>query len=252
MKALIIEDEIHNFNALRRMLKEIDCDMSIEGPVTSVEGFMDALRHHNDFDVIFADIRLEDGICFDAFAEIEVKSPVIFTTAYDEYALKAFECNGIAYLLKPIDRKRLASALDMARKLSSNDASKLNDLLASIGLKKNHYPKRLISSDFDGYHTIEEESICMITIDDDEIVAFTTDGQRHRLQYNSMDKVVADLDPELFFRANRQYIVRISEVNSMKSWFHQSQKCRLKHFPDIEIVISKDRAPRFKEWLKGS
>lgn len=122
MNILIIEDEKRNYNRLKRLLEEIDYTLHIDGPTTSIVETVAYLQSHPAPDLILADIRLTDGLSFDALAQVNVQAPVIFTTAYDEYAIRAFKYNGIDYLLKPIDADELATALQRARKLHPSDS----------------------------------------------------------------------------------------------------------------------------------
>ncbi len=250
MKVLIVEDEIYNFNSLCKALTQIEPSIEIDGPVTNIEDMKTALQRQSDYTVIFSDIRLDDGLCFEAFERIEVTTPVIFTTAYDEYALEAFQNNGLAYLLKPIDTQDLAKALEKAKhiKLGSQD---LAALLKQISMREEQsYRSRFLIQDYDGAHILDVNDINHIAKDGEKTTAYLNDGSIQRLQYESLDEVASMLDPRLFFRANRQYIINIHSIQKIRSSFHQTQKIKLKGYPDLDISVSKDKVSKLRDWIE--
>lgn len=250
MKVLIIEDEIYSYNSLRKILLDIDPAMEIDGPVTSIEDLTEILLHQEDYNIIFSDIRLEDGVCFTAFADVRPKVPVIFTTAYDEYALRAFNNNGIGYLLKPIDSNRLKEVMGMFSKMQ-NPIPNLSVLLQEYGIKSfRKYQSRILIDDIDGSHILEVKSINHIIKDGDKVIARLNDGSNRSLSFYTLDAVEHILDPDMFFRANRQYIININSIESIKTWFRQTQKVVLKHYRNVEIKISKQQTAKFRNWIQ--
>ncbi len=248
MKILIIEDEERSFMRLRRLLLQIDGTFEIEGPVTSVGETAAALR--NEYAIIFADIRLDDGDVFEAFLQVQVQSPVIFTTAYNEYALEAFRSNGIAYLQKPIVPQELAEAVDKARKLavSEQPPQDYSALLASLGLKKREYREHFLVQNNDGYNVLDVKDINHISTENGITRAFLNNGRSMALGF-TLNDVEAQLNPAKFFRANRQYIIGIDSIERINFLFSSKLSVRLKTYPDVKVIVSKEKSAMLKEWI---
>ena len=261
MKILIIEDEERSFMRLKRLLLQIDETFEIEGPVTSVSETAEVLRKSaetadasgvatNGFDIIFADIRLDDGDVFEAFLQTTVQAPVIFTTAYNEYALEAFKSNGIAYLQKPIVPQELADAVDKARKLITTDhvPQDYSVLLETLGLKKQEYREHFLVQNNDGYTVLNVQDINHVCTENGITRAFLHNGRSMALGF-SMGDVEAQLDPTKFFRANRQYIIGIDSIERINFLFAGKLAVRLKAYSEVEVVVSKEKATQLKEWI---
>ncbi len=233
---------------LRRLLLQIDETFEIEGPITSVCETAAVLR--NEYDIIFADIRLDDGDVFEAFLQVQVQAPVIFTTAYNEYALEAFKSNGIAYLQKPIVSQELTEAVDKARKLitSEQPSQDFSALLASLGLKKQEYREHFLVQNNDGYTVLNVQDINHISTENGITRAFLNNGKSMALSF-SLNEVEAQLNPAKFFRANRQYIVCIDSIERINFFFASKLSVRLKTYPEVEIVVSKEKSAMLKEWI---
>ena len=253
MRILIIEDEERSFMRLRRLLLSIDDTLEITGPVTSVSETAEILAH--PFDIIFADIRLDDGDVFEAFIETMPRVPVIFTTAYNEYALEAFKNNGIAYLQKPIVPNELEEAFAKAKKLiTAPETSAQNidysGLMASLGLqpKKSSYREHFLVQTGDGYTVLNVADINHISTENGITRAFLYHG--HSLTLNlTLGELEAQLDPTKFFRANRQYIVGIDSIERINFLFSSKLSIKLKDYPQVDIVVSKEKAAQLKEWI---
>ena len=233
---------------LRRLLLQIDGTFEIEGPVTSVDETAEALR--GTYDIIFADIRLDDGDVFEAFLQVQVRTPVIFTTAYNEYALDAFRSNGIAYLQKPIVPQELAEAVGKARKLVAADQppQDYSALLASLGLKKQDYREHFLVQNADGYTVLNVQDINHILTENGITRAFLHNGRSMALGL-SLNDIEAQLDPTEFFRANRQYIIGIDSIERINFLFASKLSIRLKAYPNVEIVVSKEKSSLLKDWI---
>lgn len=258
MKILIIEDEERSFMRLRRLLLNIDETFEIDGPITSVSETVEVLKGTGDntssagkdYDIIFADIRLDDGDVFEAFLQVSPKAPVIFTTAYNEYALEAFRSNGIAYLQKPIVPQELAEAVSKARKLIADDHAPLDysALLASLGLKKQEYREHFLVQTGDGYTVLNVTDINHIATENGITRAFLHHG--HSLTLNlTLGELETQLAPTKFFRANRQYIVGIDSIERINFLFSSKLSIRLKSYPQVDIIVSKEKAAQLKEWI---
>ncbi len=252
MKILIIEDEERSFMRLKRLLLGLDGSFDIEGPVTSVgettEVLMDASRA---YDIIFADIRLDDGDVFEAFLQVQPKVPVIFTTAYNEYALEAFRSNGIAYLQKPIVPQELSEAVDKARKLVAQDNAPKQDyaaLLASLGLKRQDYREHFLVQNNDGYTVLNVQDINHIATENGITRAYLHSGRSVALNY-TMGDIEAQLDPTRFFRASRQYIIGIDSIERIYFSYGYKLSVRLNGYPQVNIIVSKEKSAQLKEWI---
>ena len=250
MNILIIEDEKRNFNRLKRLLEGIDLTFRIDGPTTSVIETIEHLTHHAVPDLILADIRLTDGLSFDAFSQVSVPSPIIFTTAYDEYALRAFKYNSIDYLMKPIDPEELMAAIEKVRRLPSAFPSDdtLRQLMEQLRRSSYKYRERFLLPWRDGYKSVLVRDINHICSEDRTTRIYLNNGTSEAIPL-SMESLEGQLNPDLFFRANRQYFIHIDHVLYIGNYFNSKLLVRLKGYPQKEIIIGRDKAPSFKEWM---
>jgi two-component system response regulator LytT len=250
MKILIIEDERHNANRLQAMVKEINpenivCDI-LESVTDSVEWF----NTHPSPDLILMDVRLSDGLCFEIFSSCTVVAPVIFTTAYDEYAIKAFKVNSIDYLLKPIHKPELEAALTKFKQLLSNQQPNpaITDLIDIIKKQGASYRSRFLIPLNDGYKSVGVEEVDYIYSEFKVTHLVSTDGQVYATT-QTMDELEEQLDPSSFFRANRQHIISLSVIKDIHNYFNGKLKVVINKYPDVEILISREKAVSFKHWL---
>lgn len=249
MNVLIIEDERHNADRLARMLKGYDGDICIYGPLTSVVEVRGFFQKNEKIDLIFSDIRLTDGLSFDALKDVSGDIPVVFTTAYDEYALKAFNYNGIAYLLKPIDKDELAEAVEKSKRMSAPSGVKeIAEIYRLLQGKSEAYRQRFLVVEKDGYITVPVSEISHISTESGVVRLYLKNRKHHHVDM-SLDDIEAQLDPKVFFRANRQQIVNISSVHRLYNWFNRKLRIVLSEYPDTEIVVGKEKATRLKQWL---
>ena len=253
---LIIEDEKRNFNRLQRLLTDIDPDYSIDGPITSIGEGVDYLGSHEAPDLIFADIRLADGLSFEIFRQVNAGSPIIFTTAYDEYAVQAFKYNSIDYLLKPVDSEELCEAISKAETYSKaheapskkDYGENLKELLEMVKQSNSRYRERFLISGIDGYESISVKDINHIMLKDRTVLAFLEDGRSKAVPF-SLDDLESQLDPAKFFRANRQFLINIDSVRKVSFYFNSRLLVHLRNYPDTEVVVSRERATALKDWL---
>lgn len=251
MRILVIEDEIYSFNNLRKNILEIEPYAKIDGPITSVEDMENILVSQDDYDIIFSDIRLDDGLCFEALANVDVRVPLIFTTAYDEYALKAFQNNGIDYLLKPIDIELLRKSIIKATQMKRGQQN-ISNLLQSYGIyEPKNYRTRFLVQDFNGAHVLEVQDISHIVKEKDKIYAYLYNMDRQKMQGDSLDYIEMLLNPKVFFRVNRQYIVNVKSIKKIYTSLRQTLNIELKHYPDLVITVSKEKASKLKEWIES-
>lgn len=251
MNVIIIEDEKPAARRLSRMLA--DLNIEVQQMLHSVEESLNWLQNNEHPELIFLDIQLSDGLSFEIFEEIEVKSAIIFTTAYDEYALRAFKLNSIDYLLKPIDVDELANAVDQFKK---NQPQK-QDLMVNLDdIKKllinpvDRKFKRRLSIKV-GAH------IKIISVDDIECFysenkatySFTNE-KRSFLLDNSLETWEEQLDPEQFFRVNRTFIVNINAIKDIVAYSNSRLKLILNSYSETEIIVSRERVKDFKSWIE--
>lgn len=253
MKILIIEDEILAAEELARMLTEISPNNIIAGTVSSVASAVKWLKDNDTPDTIFMDINLEDGICFSIFDQIEVKSPVIFTTAYDQYALEAFHANGVAYLLKPIDNDELNDTLKKLNNYVNFDIGNIQKASENIIQNKHitenkHSTSRIAIRKGDNYTYISIEDIAYFYSDEHYTFVVTHSNERNLINspLNELEEV---LDKDKFFRVSRNCIINICSIDKISK--HISGRLRLILKPDFgtELFVARNRMKDFVNWL---
>ncbi len=250
MKTLIIEDERPAALRLKKLIKECAPKAEILEVIDSVE---DAVKWLNTFeqpDLIFMDIQLADGLSFDIFQQTTIKSPVIFTTAYDQYSLKAFKVNSVDYLLKPIDPEELTKAMkkfeEIFKKPQTYDSSAIQALLNNIQSKK--YKERFLVKTGQEFSYIPINDIAYFYSEDKIVCAKNVNGKRHILDY-TLDQLEECLDPDFHFRINRKYIAKLSSINKINTYFNSRLKLELLPSPNDDVIVSRERVGNFKGWL---
>ncbi len=249
MNVLIIEDEKVAANNLEKMLHKIDERIFVQDKIDSIENAVKWF-HNNKTDLIFLDIHLADGLCFKIFEQIKIKTPVIFTTAYDQYAIKAFKVNSIDYLLKPIEIQELEQSLEKFKELNQIQNANTIDFDALINLynKKPEYQERFIVRYAQKIKSIKTNDIAYFYIDTENIFLCTKSNNNYPIDY-SLDKLENIINPKDFFRVNRQFIVNISSIENMYSLSKSRIKIELKPKPDNDIIVSYNRMSDFRKWL---
>lgn len=250
MRILIIEDEIRNANRLQGLVLEINPDITVAGILEGVAESIEWFNANDEPDLILMDIRLADGLCFEIFTSVKITAPVIFTTAYDEYAIRAFKVNSIDYLLKPIDKEELAKALTKHRQIVSlqQTDSTINNLVEMMKKQEVVYRTRFLIPVNDGYKTIAVQDLDYIYSEHKVSHLVSRDGQVQAI-FQTMDELEEQLDPDTFFRANRQHLISISSIDTIHNYFNGKLKVVLGRRPDTEIFISREKATIFKQWL---
>lgn len=250
MKILIVEDEILLAKELRKMLLSIEPSAEICGTTQSVEETVQWLKQNDTPDLVMMDIELADGQSFDIFKQVQLESPVIFTTAYDEFAIKAFKVNSIDYLLKPIKESELRVAIEKFKKTKQHQPISMLELLKKIEQLANQR----------GYRSrfLIKQGQKMVSIDVSEVAYFYSENKCTFLRTNQNQKYIIDLTldelekelaPQQFFRANRQYILSGKSIVSIHSWFNQKLKAEVNPPTEEHIIISRDKANAFKAWM---
>lgn len=246
MRVLIVEDETAAAENLEYLLHKADPDIEVAANTESVEQTARWLSH-NTVDLIFMDIHLSDGSAFRLFDSVDVKTPIIFTTAYDQYALNAFKVNSIDYLLKPIKPSDLQRALDKFHRLSQPDISQYLARLNSLASKPK-FVSRLLVSDRDKIIPISVDNIACVYCTDRKTDIITNDGKS--IRYNRpLDAIMSDLNPTKFIRANKQFIISRDAVADITVWFDNRLRVRLSVATPEEIYVAKNRVSEFKSWL---
>ena len=249
MKALIIEDEIMAAQTLQKLLGEVSPDVEIANVLESIEESVEWLQQNTMPDLIFMDIHLADGSAFAIFEQVNVTCPVIFTTAYDEYALKAFEVNSIDYLLKPVSKDALEHALNKYHNLAEKrvNAEQIEKLLTQLGEKKN-YRKFYLMPERDKLIPLAVQNIAYVYIDAKTVKIISKEGKTYYVS-STLDDLMDDLDPYLFFRANRQFIVARDMIKDVSVWFGNKLAINLTVDVPERIIVSKARVAEFKIWF---
>lgn len=253
MKAAIIEDEKPAARLLLKMLKELRPQWDIELIEGSIEAACDWFVKNTHPDLIFLDIQLADGNSFLFIEQAKPKSVIIFTTAYDEYALNAFAVNSIDYILKPIKSERLNEAVVKYEKLVQSgiyaDSSVIADVLKSMSDKQEKkYRSRFLIEDYNGMLTLDVADISYIYLQNKITFAVTFSGKEYVIN-DSLDKLVEQLDPDMFFRANRQTILTVKSIAKIESWFGGKISITTNPPSTNRIIISRERVSQFKLWL---
>lgn len=244
---LIIEDEKPNADRLKRLIAAIKSDANILGVLESVCESVDWLLTNECPDLIMMDVRLADGLSFEIFEKVKPKCPVIFTTAYDEYAVRAFKVNSVDYLLKPVEQDELQHAFRMAEeRQQSNAPLSLESLLNHINKKE--YRSRFLLPYRDGYKTVLVSDIEYLYSELKITKAKLLSGSEEALS-QTLEELEQQLDPKLFFRINRQFIVHIDAIKHIHNYFNGKLKIELKRNPDAEIIASRDKAMAIKAWM---
>ena len=254
MRVIIVEDELHNYRLLKGMVEKLRPDWNIAEWLESVKSTVAWLENNPAPDLIFMDIQLTDGISFSIFDNIQVDSMVIFTTAYDEYALQAFQVNSIDYLLKPVKLEKLEQAIEKfehlagPQKNSSDFKPDYHELLEAITQGEKKYRKRFLISGATSFFKLNVEDIAWFYTESRMTTAVTFKNKPYPVDL-TMEKLEEQLDPEVFFRVNRSTIIHINAVQKFEN--HFGGKLILRLIPPFNepITISRLKATEFKEWI---
>jgi two-component system, LytTR family, response regulator LytT len=256
MKILIVEDEELAVKKLTKTLQSIDGELEIAGTADSIASTVAWLKSNPQPDLILMDIELADGQSFEIFNQFDVKSPVIFTTSYDEYALKAFKVNSVDYLLKPIQKDELEASLSKFRNMQSvfkgnkQDDSAINALVKELQNSMQHkdYRKRFLVKHMQKLVSIEVDRIAYFFSDDRLTFFKTTDDKKYVIDY-TVDEIENMVDPDQFFRINRAFLVSVNSIDQINDYFGNRLKLNLKPNIDKEALVSREKVTTFKEWM---
>ena len=252
MRGIIIEDELlaaRNLQSVLRRIGTVQVIAVLDSIAETVEWFL----KNPQPDIVFMDIHLADGSAFEIFNQVQIICPIVFTTAYDEYALKAFKVNSVDYLLKPIDKKDVEKALAKIQHISStaNLQSSIHQIVNSFRKSSAFKSHFLIPAKGDKLIPVQASDIACFYIDTGLVQAFTFEERTYRFEH-TLDELAEMLDPKTFFRANRQYIISRPAIKDIDLWFNRRLSVNLKINVPEKILISKTRIPEFKNWFGES
>ncbi|MFN7117772.1 MAG: LytR/AlgR family response regulator transcription factor [Saprospiraceae bacterium] len=251
MKVIIVEDEYLAAQKLTKLLLAHDPAIEILATLETVSETVQWLQSEGQPDLLFLDIHLADSNGFDIFRQIMINCPVIFTTAYDEYALKAFEVNSIAYLLKPITPERLAQALEKYQQLKKTFSTASFDYQKLIGLlQPKAYKDRFLVKNGQKIKTIPTEDIAYFYAEDGVVFLKTVQNQAFILDY-TLEQLEQLLHPHQFFRANRKFLISINSIAEVQPYFKGRLHVYLQPATAEQLIISNERAGHFKQWMGG-
>ncbi|TGX83056.1 response regulator transcription factor [Palleniella muris] len=247
MKILVLENDNHDFHLLKHLLEDIRPEAEIIGPISTVEQAKDYLQYcHYGIDIIITDIRLNDGLCFDALNHAPEDTPVIFTTTYGDHALQAFGYNSLSYLLKPIDSETLSQALDKARKLLRPHRKR--QVSSTAG--ESSYRERFLVKSTKGEKVILIANIRYIVSEQKTTYIKLQDGTSYALP-KTLDEVAGMLNPKFFMRVDRKYIIPLGQVAGTERLENGKMSICLKGDSHPEIIVSRTRKAEVCKWLAG-
>jgi two-component system response regulator LytT len=252
MKVLIVEDEELAVKKLQKTLAGVDDSIEVVGVADSIKSTVKWLQLHPSPDLILMDIELADGQSFEIFKLTEVKSPVIFTTSYDEYALKAFKVNSVDYLLKPIQQDELQAALNKYKKMREDKKTDLSidNLVKELQqkLQPREYRKRFLVKHAQKLVSIEVEEIAYFYSDGRLNFFKTSDNRKFVVDY-TMDELEEMLDPDRYFRISRSFYVSVNSIEKIDDYFGNRLILQLKPALDKEALVSREKVTDFKKWM---
>lgn len=248
MKVLIIEDEILAAAKLEQLLLELDSAIQIVGKQQSVISSINWLHSNLSPELIFMDIQLDDGICFEIFDAVKIKTPVIFTTAYDSYAIRAFQVNSVDYLLKPIEKGALGKALEKYKSIFREGNSNMQSLGKLSGELVRNYKTRFFVKTGNHFQSIPVDSIDCFYIMERAVFFKSNDGKNYSID-NSLDQVQNLVDPKNFFRINRNYLIHINAIKDIYNYSSSRLGIKINQINHLDLVVSREKVSEFKKWL---
>lgn len=253
-KVLIIEDEEAAAKRLQKMIAELMPEAQVVKSIVSIASAVQWFKTNELPDLIFADIHLADGESFEIFKQVKVASPIIFTTAYDQYALEAFKLNSIHYLLKPVKKDALAEAIERFRKKYTTEKKSspidFEKLIATIQKPATDYKQRFVIRFGEHLKTIETKDIAYFYTENKANFAVMKDTRRYPIDHN-LDELEQLIDPKNFFRINRQFIISYYSIAEMITYSKARVLIKLNPPSKLETIVSTERAASFKQWLAG-
>ncbi|HEX6191681.1 MAG TPA: LytTR family DNA-binding domain-containing protein [Chitinophagaceae bacterium] len=253
IKAVIIEDESLIARELLGKIAAVAPDVQVMETIPSLKTARKWFMSNAEPDLLFMDIQLSDGVSFELFDQFTLSCPVIFTTAYDEYAIRAFKVNGVDYLLKPVDDQELAQAINKCRQFMQKQVKQQTDIRELIQVLQNPgeavlYKEKFIVNVRNNWLPVATKDIACFVRDNLNYL-YTFSGEKYILDYSTLEEIEELLDPKLFYRANRQCIVHINAIQSIRPHENQKLTLTLKQPLKMEQDVSREKAPAFKKWF---
>lgn len=251
MKVVLIEDEPLAAEKLQRYLLKCNEDIEVLATLTSLEVAVPWIRDHQEsVDLFFMDVQLSDGLSFELFAQIDVKKPVIFTTAFDEFAIDAFKVNSIDYLLKPVTFTDLSKALTKLKSMRAQLAQPMNigDLATQLG--KRTYKDRFLVRIGNHIHSVPTIDIAYFYAEGRDVYLKRSNGKKYLIEY-TLESLEGLVDPKLFYRTNRSFIIGIHAIDDVIVYSNRRLKLNLVPKMDGEVVVSREKVSQFKQWFEG-
>lgn len=253
MKIAIFEDERYNLRLLEGMIRALRPGWEVVQTFESVKGSVAWLRENPHPSLFFMDIQLADGLCFSIFDQVEVKAVVIFTTAYDEYALRAFQVNSIDYLLKPFKEKDLLAAIEKFERFrellpAGSSGHDYSGIVEDIRDGKKRYRKRFLVSRGPFLYKLDVEEVAYFESENHVTTAVTFNDHKQVIDF-SLDRLEEELDPDLFFRVNRQIILNVEAIKKIENYFGGKLKVKVIPSREKEVAVSRLKANAFKGWV---
>lgn len=253
MKVLIVEDEPHAQQELNRLLARVPADIVVLDFTDSIEDTVVWLADNPSPDLIFMDIQLSDGLSFEVFNQTTVKAPVIFTTAFDEYAIRAFKVNSIDYLLKPVKLDELTAAIKKFEELSGQSGNtstglKLDQIEKLLEIHKPAYKSRFIARVGDQIIHIDIKEVAYFMAEDNEVMLVTRENRRYIIDY-TLDQLTGLLNPDDFFRISRSFIITPGSIQKISKYFNSRLHLLLAPETEEAVLISRVKVPEFMKWM---
>ena len=251
MKALIIEDEPRAANRLTRVLNEVAPEIEILAKLETIKDSVHYLNQNNDLDVIFSDIQLSDGLSFEIFNKVAVNCPIIFTTAFNQYAINAFDTNGIDYILKPVESERIEKSIKKLKNLSKKENTlnldQIKALTESLTTKKSTYKSRFAIKVGSKIISLNTSDILAFYSKEKATYLFTKQKRTYCLDY-SLTYLETVLDPALFFKTSRKQIVSLDSLQEIITYSNSRLKIRIEGLEE-EIIVAREKVAEFKQWI---
>jgi DNA-binding LytR/AlgR family response regulator len=252
MNILIIEDEIPASHQLKRLINDYNSDFNVVAEIDSVKSAISWFSKNNEPDLIFMDIQLGDGLSFEIFDYCVINSPVIFTTAYDKYAIQAFKVNSIDYLLKPFDKDDIARAIEKFETLNINkkqaDTSSNPSIEKVLQLLNPEYKSRFIVKVGEHLHSVKIDDI-LYFVSVDKVTYLQNTFDKRLIIDQSIENLSGLIDPQQFYRINRKYLINIDAIEDMVSYSNSRLRVKLTGSSDDNIIVSREKVQDFKTWL---
>ena len=249
MNVLIIEDEEAAARRLEKLVLSLEAQTTVLAKLDSIEAVLNWLEQHELPDLVFMDIHLADGSSFEIFNHVKINCPIIFTTAYDQYAIQAFRVSAVDYLLKPIKREELRAALDKYQQ-QSQPRTAFNYQQLARSIQEDPYNRRFLIRIGQNIKVVDVNDAAYFYTEDKITFVVTHDGKRYPLDH-SLEKLEEMLDPRRFFRVNRQVILGLEAIREMYAYSKARVKVELEPPAEMDIIVSTERSPHFKKWLTG-